>query len=113
MISRIWDAVATESGASEYAEHFRNRVMPSLRSIGGYSGSLLLQRVRHDHRVEVRVVSFWESERAIRAFAGPRIENAVVADQARKMLESYDDTVSHFTVVAEDSVRRQNPPGRL
>jgi hypothetical protein len=34
-------------------------------SIGGYSRSLLLQRVRHDHRVEVRVVSFWESERAI------------------------------------------------
>jgi heme-degrading monooxygenase HmoA len=104
MISRIWEAVATDSGAAEYAEHFRNHVLPSLRNISGYCGALLLQRMRDDDRVGIRVVTFWESERAIRAFAGPRLENAVVADEARRMLESYDDFVSHFAVIAGDRV---------
>ncbi len=105
MISRIWEAVATRSGAREYAEHFRTNVLRTLQSVDGYRGALLLQRPRDDDRVEVRVVSFWESEDAIRAFAGPHIQTAVVADEARRMLESCDDTVSHFTVIAGDPVR--------
>ena len=110
MISRMWKAIATHAGAREYAEHFRTQVLRSLQSEDGYRGALLLQRVRDDDRVDVRVVSFWESEAAIRAFAGPRIRTAVVADEAREMLESFDDTVSHFTVIAADPVRWQDPP---
>jgi heme-degrading monooxygenase HmoA len=106
MISRIWKAIATASGARQYAEHFHGHVLQDLRAVPGYQGALLLQRPQ-DNRVEVVVISFWESEEAIRAFSGPHIDRAVVAQEARDVLESYDETVSHFDVIADDSIHQR------
>jgi len=64
----------------------------------------LLQRPQ-GNRVEVVVISFWKSEEAIRAFSGPHIDRAVVAEEARGVLESYDEIVSHFEVIADDRIR--------
>ena len=47
---------------------------------------------------ELVVISWWISEEAIRGFAGDDFERAVVADEARRVLTSFDDTVRHYEV---------------
>jgi heme-degrading monooxygenase HmoA len=103
MISRVWTATATSGGASEYARHFNAHVLPSLASVDGYRGALLFERPTPD-AVELVVISFWTSEDAIRRFAGANIEQAVVADEARQLLRSFDDTVRHYSVAAQDAI---------
>jgi hypothetical protein len=52
--------------------------------------------------VDLIVVSMWASEDAIRQFAGSDFQRAVVADDARRILRSFDDKVRHYSVVAHD-----------
>jgi heme-degrading monooxygenase HmoA len=101
MIARVWRATATQSGAAQYARHFHDHVLSSLQRIDGYRAATLLQH-SSSQRVEILVISFWSSEDSIRAFAGPDVRRAVVADDARRMLESCEETVEHFAVVAQD-----------
>jgi heme-degrading monooxygenase HmoA len=104
MISRVWKATATPDGATSYAEHFENHVVPALGAIAGYEGAMLLQSPRNGV-VDLIVVSFWTSEEAIRQFAGSDVEQAVVADDARRILQSFDDRVRHYSVVGRDRLR--------
>src|SRR3954470_5197868 len=98
MISRVWTATATPDGASSYAGHFQSHVIPALGGLAGYDGAMLLQSAGNG-TVDLIVVSFWASEDAIRQFAGPDLTKAVVADEARRMLQSCDDRVRHYAVV--------------
>ena len=40
---------------------------------------------------------------AVRAFAGPNYETAVVAEEAREVLVRFDDHVSHYETAVESS----------
>jgi heme-degrading monooxygenase HmoA len=104
MVSRVWRATGTTAGAAAYAKHFHGHVLPSMARIDGFQGAMLLQRA-FGRGVELVVVSFWLSEQAIHAFAGPDADRAVVADEARRVLEYCDDAVTHFTVVAQDAIQ--------
>jgi heme-degrading monooxygenase HmoA len=103
MISRVWTATATSDMAAAYARHFSAHVLPALADVDGYRGALLFQRPAGDV-VDIVVVSFWSSEEAIRGFAGANIDQAVVADDARRLLRSFDDSVKHYSVVAQDAI---------
>ena len=48
-----------------------------------------------------RVFSWWESEDAVRAFAGADIGRAVVAEEAKRVLVSFDADVRHYSVQVE------------
>ncbi len=48
---------------------------------------------------EFQVVTWWESLRAIQAFAGQDHEEAVVPEQARATMLSFDRRVRHYEVV--------------
>lgn len=102
MIARVWSATATPDGATRYARHFEAHVVSALAGIEGCRGATLMQRAAGE-AIELVVTSLWTSEEAIRAFAGPDIAIAVVADEARGMLQSFDDTVRHYTIVAGDA----------
>jgi heme-degrading monooxygenase HmoA len=71
--------------------------MPELREIEGFAGSQLLQREASD-RVEVTVVTFWETIEAIDVFAGTDREAAVVAPEAAALLTDFDRRVRHYEV---------------
>src|SRR5262249_24575369 len=98
VIARVWTARARQGGAEAYAAHFNDRVLPTLAAIDGYQGATLLRRARGES-IELMVVSWWASEDAIRGFAGDDFERAVVADEARRVLTSFDDVVRHYEVV--------------
>ena len=47
---------------------------------------------------EFRIVTEWESLEAIRAFAGSRVEAAVVPSQVQELMASYDSEVVHYEI---------------
>jgi heme-degrading monooxygenase HmoA len=49
--------------------------------------------------VEFVVLTLWESMDAVRKFAGPKLENAVVEPEARAALTEFDKFVAHFEVI--------------
>jgi len=49
--------------------------------------------------VELVVLTLWESMEAVRKFAGKEPEKAVVEPEARAVLTSFDDSVTHFEIV--------------
>ena len=102
MVERVWLArAANRDHAVAYASYFRRVVLPELKAVRGYRGANVLQRDR-DEGVEIVVVSQWESLDVIRGFAGDDIDQAVVHDEAARLLSGYDRTVRHFDIVIDD-----------
>jgi heme-degrading monooxygenase HmoA len=103
VIARFWSARATRDGALAYVEHLKSHVLPTVRSVDGYAGTMLLEREATDG-IEITVVTFWRSLEAIRGFAAADLEEAVVADEAASLLTQYDRRVRHHEVVIQDNV---------
>ncbi|WP_182877849.1 antibiotic biosynthesis monooxygenase family protein [Microbispora sp. H10670] len=101
MIARIWRASATPEGADGYERHFTEAVLPSLRGMAGHRGAYLLRRDT-DGRVEIEVMTLWDSMDAIRRFSGEDPATAVVEPAAQAVLLGYDTTVTHHTVSVSD-----------
>jgi len=97
MIARVWKARATVERAADYAAYLKASVVPELAAIPGYQGATLLERERNGV-VEVTVVTWWDSLDSIRAFAGERLETAVVHETAARMLLDFDREVAHHRV---------------
>ena len=101
MIARFWSAQTTTAQLEPYIEHLTKNVLPALQTVEGYAGAQLLQR-RQDDDVEIMVVTWWNSLDAIRGFAGDRLEEAVVADEAAALLIRFDHRVRHYELVIRD-----------
>ena len=97
MIARMWRGRATPEAARHYVTHVTGSVFPKLASIAGHRGATVLTRDSGGD-VEFLVVTYWDSMDAIREFAGPTPDVAVVEPAARAILSSFDDTVHHFGV---------------
>ena len=100
MILRVWRAVASPENAPAYRRHLETSVLPELKKLPGFQGLKLCQRALQDD-VEVLVMSQWRSMEAIKAFAGPKPEHAVVEPHARAVLAEFDDFVSHYDITLE------------
>jgi heme-degrading monooxygenase HmoA len=99
MIARIWSARTTLENWPAYEHHFTKNVVAELREISGYAGAKLLKH-EVEARVELTVITFWQSWEAIDAFAGPERKTAVVAPSAAALLIDYDRSVKHYEVAA-------------
>jgi heme-degrading monooxygenase HmoA len=98
MIVREWRGRASPERRDAYPEHFRAAVVGDLQRVDGFLGGDLVAR-EHDGAVEFVVLTRWSSMEAIRAFAGPDVDRAVVEPGAVAALTGYDRTVSHYEVV--------------
>jgi uncharacterized protein YciI/heme-degrading monooxygenase HmoA len=99
MIVRFWKARSTVQASEKYVEHATQKVVPVLDEIDGHRGAYLLRRAVDD-AIEFVVLTLWDSMEAVRKFAGVKPEKAVVGPEARAVLTSFDETVTHFEVVA-------------
>jgi heme-degrading monooxygenase HmoA len=100
MIIREWRGRAPLADAARYPAHFRGKVLPQLQAIDGFVGGHLGQQQFGDS-VEFLVLTRWASMDAIRAFAGPDVETAVVEPEAAAALADYDPKVRHYEVLQE------------
>jgi len=98
MIARVWRARATSQLANLYTAHFTEAVLPRLGALPGFRGAYLLQR-SDDGAIEFIVQTLWDSMDAVKRFAGPEPGVAVVDEEARAVLISFDTLVQHYDVV--------------
>jgi heme-degrading monooxygenase HmoA len=99
MIVRAWRGYAAAAEPLAYPKHLLEVVRPKLEQLAGFRGLYLL-RCRDVEEIEFLVLTIWESMGAVRAFAGDQPELAVVEPAARAALVRFDNTVSHYEVLA-------------
>ena len=98
MIVRSWRGATKAEDAEAYLAYLHQTGLADFRKVDGNRGALALRRIA-DGRAEFVVISFWESERAIRDFAGDDIEQAVFYPEDERFLIDRDEHVSHYDVV--------------
>ena len=102
-ILRRWSARTAEAHLPKYLEHFSERVLPDLRRVAGFLGATVSTCQTGD-QVEIFVETTWRSLDAIRAFAGPDLEAAVVAPEAAALLTRYDRRVQHSQITLSEHI---------
>jgi heme-degrading monooxygenase HmoA len=106
MIIRTWRGHVSRSRAGDYPKHFREAVVPELRTVPGFLSAQLGQCAIGD-KVEFLVLTRWQSMDSIRAFAGPDVDKAVVEPGAVAALDDFDDIVRHYQML--EDVLPQSP----
>jgi heme-degrading monooxygenase HmoA len=105
MIARTWRGATKAEDAEAYLEYLHQTGLPGYRETPGNLGVLGLRRIV-DGKANFLLVSFWESEDAIRRFAGEDIERAVFYQEDDRFLVERDNHVTHFEVVYRDDAAR-------
>ena len=100
MIARMWRGWARSDQADRYEQHYRSEVMATLGQVPGFRGARLLRR-RIGEETEFVSLTLFEDLDAVRGFAGPDYETAVVVGEARTMLSRFDERVSHYETAFE------------
>ena len=100
MITRMWRGWTRSTEADRYEQHYRSEVLAALRHVPGFRGARLLRRTVGEE-TEFVSLTFFDSLDAIRGFAGPDYETAVVAEEARKVLIRFDARVRHYETAVE------------
>jgi heme-degrading monooxygenase HmoA len=100
MIARIWHGWTAPEDADAYERLLREEVFTGIagRKIAGYRGIELFRRAAED-LVEFVTLMRFDSLAAVRAFAGPDYETAVVPEKARRLLTRYDARSAHYQVI--------------
>src|ERR1700751_2199616 len=99
MIVRIWHGRTRRERADEYAAFLTLRAIPASRGTAGNLAVAILRREAGDVS-HFLTVTRWESENAIRAFAGNEVLKAKYYDEDRDFLLEFEDEVQHYSVVA-------------
>jgi heme-degrading monooxygenase HmoA len=98
MIARTWRGATRAESAETYLEYLHRTGFTEYRKVEGNRGVLALRRIA-DGRAEFLLISLWDSEEAIRQFAGPDIEQAVFYPEDDRFLVERDNHVNHYEVV--------------
>ncbi len=97
MIIRIWHGWTTPGNAEAYEQLLRTEIFSGIgaRRIPGYRGIQLLGRSLPD-TVEFVTIMRFDGLEAVRGFAGPDYETAVVPPKARALLLRCDERSAHY-----------------
>ena len=98
MIARIWHGYTKPEHADSYEAMLKPEILPGIGKVSGYRGSYFLRR-NHGEEVEFITIMLWESLDAIRAFAGPNYEVAVIPEERRRFLSHFDERSAHYEVI--------------
>lgn len=110
MIGRIWHGWTTPANADAYESLLRTTILPGIARIHGYQGAHLLRRDAGPE-IEFVTITWFASEEAVRAFAGPDDARAVVPDAARALLSRFDERSAHYTMVLAPDESREDHSG--
>jgi heme-degrading monooxygenase HmoA len=98
MIARTWAGATRAADADAYVDYLHATGFAAYRATPGNRGTLALRRIEGD-RAEFLLLTLWESEEAIRRFAGDDIGRAVFYPEDDRFLVARDQHVTHYEVV--------------
>lgn len=97
MIARIWHGVTLAEKSTEYLALLQARAVPDYRSIPGNVSVEILHRST-GYVTHFLIVTHWESNEAIAAFAGDDIEQARYYPEDRDFLLEFEPNVQHYAL---------------
>ena len=100
MIARTWHGITKTSKADEYLAYLNNTGVAAYRTTQGNLGVYVLRRVEGD-KAHFLLLTLWESEDAIRRFAGSNIEKAKYYPEDEQFLLELEPTVAHYQVMVK------------
>ncbi len=95
MITRIWHGKTAASKAADYLHLMRTVAIPDYRSTPGNLGALALHRLEGEV-AHFLMVTHWESEGVIKAFAGEDISIAKYYDFDQDFLLEFEPVSHHY-----------------
>ena len=108
MIARTWAGATRAADADAYLDYLHATGLAAYRATPGNQGTLALRRIEGD-RAEFLLLTLWESEEAIRRFAGDDIDRAVFYPEDDRFLVERGERVDHFEVVFREGVEWPSP----
>ena len=99
MICRIWHGRTPRARADAYQAFLAQRAIPDYRSVSGNLDVAILRRDEGEVS-HFLTVTHWQSEAAIRAFAGDDLLKAKYYPEDQDFLLEFEETVQHYTVTA-------------
>jgi heme-degrading monooxygenase HmoA len=103
MIARTWRGVTSADDADAYLEYLHETGLAAFRETEGNRGALALRKIE-GNRAEFLILSLWDSEEAIRRFAGEDISKAVFYPEDERFLIERDNDVSHYEVLFDSAL---------
>lgn len=99
MILRTWKARTRAEKVADYLEQVEAVVIPHLRAQAGFAGAEFAQRALDDGRVEILVITRWQSAAAVAAFAEGA--SAWLPDEIAATLLDFDSESVHYQRLLE------------
>ena len=106
MIARSWRGATSAADADAYLEYLHQTGLADFRRTEGNRGALALRSIE-GNRAEFVILSLWDSEDAIRRFAGEDISKAVFYPEDERFLIDRDNYVSHYEVLFDSALVSQ------
>jgi len=100
MIARMWHGWTTPENAEAYETLLRTKILPGIRKSAGCQGTRLLRRGRGEE-VEFVTLLFFDSIEAVKAWAGPNYDDAVIPPEAKALLRRFRERSRHYDVIFE------------
>lgn len=100
MIARTWHGITETSKADEYLDYLNKTGVAQYRTTQGNIGVYVLRRIE-GNKTHFLLLTFWESEAAIKRFAGSNIEKAKYYPEDEQFLLELEPTVTHYEVVVK------------
>ena len=97
MISRQWKGIIKVDAHNDYISFLKEKVFQKARQLPGFINVYVYKRAL-SRAYEFLIVTEWTDRESIKAFAGEDIEKAMVPQEAKQMMISYDKTVLHYEV---------------
>jgi len=101
VIARVWRGRTTRENAAAYEELLGTTILPGIDRVSGFRGAELFRRDLGDE-IEFMTVTRFVSLDAVREFAGEDYEQAVISDEAHRLLTRFDERVAIYEIAFED-----------
>ncbi len=98
MIARTWRGSTKAEDAEAYLSYLHETGFAEYQATPGNRGVLGLRRLV-DGKAELLLVTLWDSEEAVRRFAGDSPDRAVYYPEDERFLVEKDEHVDHYEVI--------------
>jgi heme-degrading monooxygenase HmoA len=101
VIARVWRGRTTRANADAYQELLATTILPGIDRVYGFRGAELYRRDLGGE-VEFMTITRFGSLDGVREFAGEDYEQAVISEEAHRLLSSFDERVAIYELPLED-----------
>lgn len=98
MIARIWHGVTAAEKADAYYQYLQQTGIRDYQDVEGNRGVYVMRRIEDD-KAHFTLLTLWESEEAIRNFAGDNIEVARYYPEDADYLLEFEPNVIHHEIL--------------